>query len=77
MLIFLWSWNNFLMPSTVLTQNDKFTVPLGIQSLATAYTQNWGARGAALALSVLPILIIFAAGSKYFIQGLAAGAVKG
>ncbi len=77
MLIFLWSWNNFLMPSTVLTQSSKFTIPLGIQTLATAYTQDWGARGAALAISVLPILIIFACGSKYFIKGLAAGAVKG
>lgn len=77
MLVFLWSWNNFLMPSTVLTQSDKFTIPLGIQTLATAYTQDWGARGAALAVSVVPILIIFAIGSKYFIRGLAAGAVKG
>lgn len=77
MLIFLWSWNNFLMPSTVLTESTKFTVPLGIQTLATAYTQDWGARGAALAISVIPILILFSIGSKYFIKGLAAGAVKG
>ncbi|MDF2513231.1 MAG: araQ 3 [Herbinix sp.] len=77
MLVFLWSWNNFLMPSTVLTQSNKFTIPLGIQTLATAYTQDWGARGAALAIAVLPILIIFSIGSKYFIKGLAAGAVKG
>ena len=77
MLIFLWSWNNFMMPSTMITQNSKFTVPLGIQSLATAYTQNWGARGAALAISVIPILILFSFGSKYFIQGISAGAVKG
>lgn len=77
MLVFLWSWNNFLMPSTVLMRSDKFTIPLGIQTLATAYTQDWGARGAALTISVIPILIIFAAGSKYFIRGLAAGAVKG
>jgi len=77
MLIFLWSWNNFLMPSTVLTENNKFTIPLGIQTLSTAYRDDWGARGAALALSVIPLLIIFAIGSKYFIKGLAAGAVKG
>jgi len=77
MLVFLWSWNNFLMPSTVLTDSNKFTIPLGIQTLATAYTQDWGARGAALTISVMPILIIFAIGSKYFIKGLSAGAVKG
>ena len=77
MLVFLWSWNNFLMPSTVLTENSKFTLPLGIQTLSTAYRDDWGARGAALAIAVIPLLIIFAFGSKYFIKGLAAGAVKG
>lgn len=77
MLIFLWSWNNFLMPSTMITQSSKFTIPIGIQTLATAYTQDWGARGAALAIAVIPMLIIFAIGSKYFIQGISAGAVKG
>ena len=77
MLIFLWSWNNFLLPSTLINKSSKFTIPIGIQTLATAYTQDWGARGAALAIAIVPILLIFAAGSKYFIQGLSAGAVKG
>jgi multiple sugar transport system permease protein/cellobiose transport system permease protein len=77
MLIFLWSWNNFLMPSTLINNREKFTIPIGIQTLATAYTQDWGARGAALTISVVPLLIFFAIGSKYFIKGLVAGAVKG
>lgn len=77
MLIFLWSWNNFLMPSTMITKSSKFTIPIGIQTLATAYTQDWGARGAALAVAVIPVLIIFSFGSKYFIKGISAGAVKG
>lgn len=77
MLYFLWAWNNFLMPSTVLTDSSQFTIPLGIQTLATAYTQDLGARGAALTIAVIPMLILFSFGSKYFIQGLAAGAVKG
>lgn len=77
MLVFLWSWNNFLMPSTMITNSNKFTLPLGIQTLSTAYTQDWGAKGAALTIAVVPILLIFAAGSKYFIKGLSAGAVKG
>lgn len=77
MLIFLWSWNSFLMQMIMINKKTRFTIPLGIQSLATAYTQDWGARGAALAVSVIPLLIIFAIGSKSFIKGLAAGAVKG
>jgi len=77
MLVFLWCWNNFLLPSTILNNSKKFTIPIGIQTLATAYTQDWGARGAALTISIVPLLIIFVCGSKYFIKGLASGAIKG
>jgi multiple sugar transport system permease protein/cellobiose transport system permease protein len=77
MLIFLWSWNSLLLPSTLINRSARFTIPIGIQTLATAYTQNWGARASALALAIIPILLIFIAGSKYFIHGLSAGAIKG
>lgn len=77
MLIFLWSWNNYLLQVIILNKKDLFTVPLGIQSLANAYTQDWGARGAGLAISVVPLLIIFIIGSKNFIRGISAGAIKG
>jgi multiple sugar transport system permease protein/cellobiose transport system permease protein len=77
MLCFLWSWNNLLLPSTLLNKSAMFTIPIGIQTLATAYTQDWGARAAALAIAILPIIAIFSIGSKYFIQGLSAGAIKG
>jgi multiple sugar transport system permease protein/cellobiose transport system permease protein len=76
MLIFLWSWNSLLLPSTLINRSSRFTIPIGIQTLATAYTQNWGARASALALAILPILLIFVVGSKYFIHGLSAGAIK-
>jgi multiple sugar transport system permease protein/cellobiose transport system permease protein len=76
MLVFLWSWNSLLLPSTLINQSARFTIPIGIQTLATAYTQNWGARAGALAVAIIPILLIFIAGSKYFIHGIAAGAIK-
>jgi len=77
MLVFLWSWNNYILQLTLINDRKLFTIPLGIQALRNAYTQDWGARGAGLAASVLPMLLIFAAGSKTFIKGLTAGAVKG
>jgi multiple sugar transport system permease protein/cellobiose transport system permease protein len=77
MLCFLWSWNSLLVPSTLLNKSAMFTIPIGIQTLATAYTQDWGARAVALAIAVLPIIAIFSIGSKYFIRGLSAGAIKG
>ncbi len=76
-LIFLWSWNNFLLPLITIYNKELYTIPLGIQSLQNAYVVDFGARGAGLAFAVLPILIIFCLGSKNFIKGLAAGAVKG
>lgn len=76
-LIFLWSWNNFLLPLVTVYNKDLYTIPLGIQSLQNAYVTDFGARGAGLAFAVVPLLIIFSLGSKSFIQGLAAGAVKG
>jgi multiple sugar transport system permease protein/cellobiose transport system permease protein len=77
MLIFLWSWNNYLLQIIVINAHELFTIPLGIQSLANAYVQDWGARGAGLTASIIPMLIIFSIGSKSFIQGISAGAVKG
>jgi multiple sugar transport system permease protein/cellobiose transport system permease protein len=76
MLVFLWSWNSLLLPSTLVNQSSRFTIPIGIQTLATAYTQNWGARAGALAVAIIPIMFIFIAGSKYFIHGISAGAIK-
>ncbi len=76
-LIFLWSWNNFLLPSVSIYKKELFTIPLGIQALRSTYTVNFGAQGAGLAFAVLPILIIFMMGSKSFIKGLSAGAIKG
>jgi cellobiose transport system permease protein len=76
-LIFLWSWNNFLLPLITIYNKELYTIPLGIQALQNTYVVDFGARGAGLAFAVVPILIIFSLGSKTFIKGLTAGAVKG
>jgi len=76
-LVFLWSWNNYLLQVTVLNTKELFTIPVGIKTLSNAYTQDWGARATGLTMSVIPMLIIFAIGSKSFITGLSVGAIKG
>jgi cellobiose transport system permease protein len=76
-LIFLWSWNNFLLPSLIIYRRELYTIPLGVQALQNTYIIDFGAQGAGLAFAVLPILVIFSLGSKTFIKGLTAGAVKG
>ena len=77
MLVFLWSWNNFLLPLIILNKVNLLTIPLGIMKIGQLYRVDYGARLLALSIATIPIVIIFVAGSKTFVRGLTAGAVKG
>ncbi|MDY2944393.1 MAG: carbohydrate ABC transporter permease [Lachnospiraceae bacterium] len=76
-LVFLWSWNNYMLPLIVLNRSEKYTLPLMISNIGVSYIHDYGAQMLALSVSTFPILIIFSIGSKYFVQGITAGAVKG
>lgn len=75
---FIGSWNNYLLPMIILNKNDKFTLPVMMASLnaSTDITANQGAIYLAVAISVIPILLVFAFFSKYIISSISAGAVK-
>lgn len=77
LLVFLWSWNNYLLPLIVINKPELYTIPLGITSLGDAYRTDLAAQILGLTLGTLPVLILFAFGSKSFIRGLTAGSVKG
>ncbi len=77
LLIFLWSWNNYLLPLIIINDPDRYTIPLGITNLGSAYRTDMAAQILGLSLGTLPVLVIFAIGSKSFIRGLTAGSVKG
>jgi len=77
LLSFLGAWNSYMMPMLILNRLSLFTVPLGLTTLADTYKQNIGAQITALSVGTLPIVVLFAIGSKYFIRGLVAGALKG
>ncbi len=74
------SWNNFLWPLIVLRTGDKFTLPIGLNTLLTPpYNSAYDLLliGGALA-ATLPIIIIFIFFQRYFIAGLTSGGgVKG
>jgi len=77
LLLFLWSWNNYMTPLVIITDEKFFTIPLSIALLAGEYRTDYAARILALAIGTIPIVVIFAFGSKHLIRGLVAGAVKG
>jgi len=77
LLIFLWSWNNYMIPLVFVTNANNYTIPIFIKSLASAYRTDYGAQLTGLTMATIPLLMIFIIGSKSFIRGLTAGAVKG
>lgn len=76
MLSFLSSWNSFLVPTVILTNEKLYTLPLGIRQLSTQYRMDVGAQLSGLTFGTIPMLIVFSLFSKYLITGLSAAAVK-
>lgn len=74
---FIGSWNNFIGPLVLLFSNEKYPLPLLVQLLQGYYGTNYGVQYLGVALSVLPIVIVFAIFSKRIIGSVAIGAVKG
>ena len=76
---FIGNWNSYLVPLIILTKNKKFTLPVMIASLSasTDIANNQGATYLAVAISIVPIIIVFCFCSKYMISSLSAGSVKG
>ena len=77
MLAFLWSWNNYLLPLVTINDSNNYTIPLFISTLGFVHRTDYGARMGALALATIPVLLLFLSGSRTFIKGITAGAVKG
>lgn len=77
LLLFLWSWNNYLTPLVVLNRESLYTIPLGAALLGNVYRTDYAARILALAVATVPILIMFSFGSRSLIRGLVGGSVKG
>jgi len=74
---FVASWNNYFMPSILLTNKSKYTMPIMISQLkGDIYKTEYGAVYLGLTLTVLPLFLVYFALSKYIIAGVALGGVK-
>jgi multiple sugar transport system permease protein len=74
---FLGSWNDFLWPLIVLTDDDRHTLPVALASLTREHVQDSELMMAGGVITVLPVLALFLVLQRYYIQGLLAGSVKG
>ena len=70
-------WNNYNQTVFFLQKKSSHTIPLAVSSFYTEFSAEWNLVAAAALIGVIPIVIVFLCLQKYFIKGLAAGAVKG
>ena len=70
-------WNDYLLPSLVLTKKNLYTIPIATQAFYGTYSTDIGLVMAALLLAMLPILILYVFLQRYIVEGVASGAVKG
>jgi len=74
----MWVWNDYLLPTLVLDIKKYKTIPMLIQYFRGSYGKvEMGPMMASIMMTVLPIIIVYLAGQKYIIKGVASGAVKG
>ena len=71
------AWNNVLWPMLVYRSTDKFTLPIGLNTLLTPYGNNYDVLIAGSMFGIIPVFIVFLCFQRYFIEGMTAGAVKG
>ena len=77
LLTFVNTWNDYMGPFIYLTSNDLWTIQLGLRSFVGQYSAQYSLIMAGSVISVIPILIIFLFGQRYFIQGIATSGTKG
>lgn len=74
---FMGSWNDFMWPLIVLTDQTHQTLPVALASLSREHIQDVEMMMAGAVLTVTPVLLLFLALQRYYIQGLLLGSVKG
>jgi multiple sugar transport system permease protein len=74
---FLTTWNDFMWPLIVLSDERRYTLPVALASLVGEHVQDTELMMAGSVLTVLPVVIVFLVLQRYYIQGVMAGSVKG
>lgn len=74
---FMGTWNDFLGPLIYLSDPDKYTVALGLQQFKGMYNAEWHLMMAASTLAILPVILVYFIGQRYFMDGIALTGIKG
>ena len=75
--VFQGAWNDFLWPLVVTTSEQVRTIPLGLASFVGQYSTAWDMLMAGSVIALLPVLLIYLVGQKWFVQGIALSGMGG
>jgi len=76
-IVFVHSWNSYLLPLVVFNRETLYTWPLGIMAYQGEFSTDWNLVLAFITLTILPAVIMFFAAQKHIVAGLTSGSVKG
>ncbi|WP_140720539.1 carbohydrate ABC transporter permease [Pseudomonas sp. Hp2] len=74
---FMAAWNDFMWPLIVLTDQEHYTLPVALAALSREHIMDVELMMAGAVVTVIPVLLLFLALQRYYIQGLLLGSVKG
>ena len=74
---FVFSWSEFVMAFTILSDSGLFTISVGVFAFDGQYSAQWTLIAAVSILAILPLIVMFLVLQRYFVRGLTAGAIKG
>lgn len=70
-------WNELFLSVTLMNSDSNKTVPTALNGFISSFNIDWGSMSAAAVLTIAPTMVLFAFASRYIVQGLTSGAVKG
>jgi putative chitobiose transport system permease protein len=77
MFVFIGSWSDFLWPLIIIDDPKLFTLPLGLQQLASSFSLDWRLVAAGSVVSILPVLVLFILLQRFILPNASGDAVKG
>ena len=73
---FMGTWNDFIRPLIFLSRSETWTLALGLAKFQGTYTTQWNQMMAGSLITMVPVLVVFMFGQKYFIQGIVMSGLK-
>jgi raffinose/stachyose/melibiose transport system permease protein len=77
LMLFVWTWNEFLLPLVVSIQEEYWTLPVGLLNFQAQWTSNMPIIAAGSTIIFLPLTVVFLIFQRQLVEGITSGAVKG